>query len=367
LRCSKREWLVTQWKWRNWARQDDFSYPIEFSCGVDSGWRRKQAAEVTASSFADILRTLLPLYIPVVYLEGLISYRQKAFGLNLRRPKVVFTANSLHGHTLFKILVADWRDEGTKVLDHQHGGGYGIDRVHPLEEYETRVADCFYTLGWRSSNPKQIPLVGALSASQAEVFSQSRLVMLMCVCYPKQVHRIHLQPMPGTIETLIAETANFIREMKGRQELLVRPYFHDYGWGMVETLRQADSELIMDDLRKSGIESYARSSLVVHNYLGTSWLETLAMNIPTVCFYDADTYAFREDARPYLDALSGVGVLHKSGAAAATFVLGLKNDPHRWWQTAEVQDARLAFVRNYANYSPNWAKEWETEFKQWIE
>lgn len=367
LRCSKREWVFTQWKWRNWARLDDFAYPIELTCEVDSGWRRKHPVDVSVSSFADILHNLLPLYIPVIYLEGLVSYRQKAHEYNLHRPRAVYTANALHGHTLFKILVADWRDEGTKLLNHQHGGGYGIDRVHPLEDYETRVADRFYTLGWRSSNPKQVTLAGAFSTPKVKPFLQSKRVMLMCVCYPKQVHRIHLQPMPGTIETMIAETANFVRELKGRQELLVRPYFDDYGWGMVKTLKQADAELKLDDLRKSGIQSYARSSLVVHNYLGTSWLETLAMNIPTVCFYDADTYAFREDAQPYLDALSAVGVLHKNGASAAAFVLGLKNDPFKWWKTAEVQDARLAFVRNYANYSLNWAKDWEAEFKQWIE
>lgn len=360
-------WTGTLWKWRNWARQDNFQYPVNVTVDVDVDWRRKQGAAVSGTTFQDVLCALLPVYLPVAYLEAFVPYRQKAKALRLRRPKVLYTANGLVGHTLFKSLAADWREEGTRILDHQHGGGYGLDRIHALEEYETRVADRFFTWGWRGSSPKLTPLAAPFSSRKPIAPSGTGRVLLNCGSYPKNLYRIHFQPLPGTIETVIAETRVFVRELSDRPELVVRPYMVDFGWNLLHTLRQANPGLTLDDLRNSGLVSYGLSSLVVHNYLGTSWLETLAMNIPTVCFYDTSTYAFRDPVQPHIAALSSAGVLHTSGQAAATLVKSVMSDPQGWWQQKEVQDARLAFVRNYANFSGNWAAEWEAEFRQWLD
>lgn len=368
IKCMPSEWYSTLWRWRHWARQSDYVYPMEITAQVDADWRCRHSEKVLVATFLDLFQVLLPLYVPIIYLEGFITYREKAFALDLPRPKVLYTANSLHGHVLFKTLAADWREEGTKLINHQHGGGYGIDRIHAIENFETRVADCFYTTGWRSS-PKQVPLAVAFSPAlfKHERKSEQNRVLLTCVAFPKYVYRIHFHPMPGTIEMMISNTADFVREIKGRQELVFRPCSEDYGWGSIDTLRKANPELILDDIRIPGPSSYARSALVVHNYLGTSWLETLAMNIPTVCFYNTDTYAFRDAAQPFINDLAAVGILHQSGSDAARFVLSIKNDIQGWWQRPEVQDARLAFVSNYANFSPDWAQKWEAEFRQWIE
>ena len=102
---------------------------------------------------------------------------------------------------------------------------------------------------------------------------------------------------------------------------------------------------------------------LVYNYIGTSWLETLALDIPTVCFYDPETYSFREEAQPFIDALATVGVLHHSGNSAALFVASLAGDIEKWWNKVKVQEARRNFVEQYANFSPDWKEQWEQEFK----
>jgi putative transferase (TIGR04331 family) len=267
---------------------------------------------------------------------------------------------------LFKTLAADWCEDGTVLLNHQHGGGYGIDRVCANEEYETRVSDRFYTFGWAGQTPKQVPLACGLSASQFKTSSKAPRILLTCNSYPKHVFRLHFQPMPGTIERMIAETRNFVSRMRGVRELVLRPHMNDI-WQMTDLLRKIEPNLSMDDTRKSGLESYAASALVVHEVLNTSWLETLALNIPTVCFYDPDTYSFRDGAQPYIDRLSSVGILHRSGFEAADFVLSIKNNVQGWWQDHEVQDARRGFASTYANFSPAWPSHWEHEFHRWLD
>lgn len=362
VKCSHAEWFQVLWKWREWAREESFEYPIEVTARVDVVWRHKQSADISVHDFHDLVNALLPLYVPVMYLEGFAIYRQEAHGLNLPRPKVLYTGTGLHNSPLFQTLAADWREEGTKLIGHQHGGNYGLDRVHSIEEHENRVLDRFYTLGWKGASPKQIPSVGAISSvQQLRPSRKANRVLLVCISFPTQVYRIQFLAMPSNINMSITETGEFICGMSSRQKLVVRPSF-DYGWGMADLLK-IYPDLRRDDTRSS-IKSYKISDLIIHNYLGTSWLETLALNIPTVCFYSADIYAFRDAAQPYIDDLEAVGILHRSGADAARFVMSVINDPQGWWRRPEVQEARRSFVLNYANFSPDWATKWERQFKE---
>jgi putative transferase (TIGR04331 family) len=163
------------------------------------------------------------------------------------------------------------------------------------------------------------------------------------------------------------ETCEFLATLADCNNLLVRPYPQDYGWGFRKMMREAAPDAKFDDLRVGSLVRYAQSHLVVHNYLGTGYLETLALNIPTVCFYDNNAYAFRPEAQPLINGLESVGILHRSGKAAARFLNGLGEDPAGWWSKPEVQEARLDFIERYANFSPNWASQWEAEFRRAID
>ncbi|MBX7148110.1 LIC12162 family protein [bacterium] len=365
FRCSRIHWLKVLKKWSSWARQDDYLYPIHVFAKIDSVWRNVQSQSGPLTSFSDVLWALVPLYIPFIYLEGFVSYSKKAKALDLPRPKVVFTADGLHGHVLFKTLLADWRKEGTKVLNHQHGGAYGIGLIEPSENYEIRIADCFYSAGWMSEDKKVKPLCLQMPNAFYYIKTKGKILLNLLVM-PSYVFRIHFAGLPGTTEGMIDNTLDFVRETKFVKNLKIRPYFNDYGWNLMEKLKNASSHVELDDTTLTGPVSYAQSSLVIHNYLGTAWLETLAMNIPTICFFEKEMYAFRPSVQPYIADLYAVGILHNSGHDAAQFVKNIAQDPQVWWQRPDVQKARLAFIKNYANFSTDWEHLWEIELEQWV-
>lgn len=361
FKCSKFEWVSSLWRWRRWLAWDDFQYPIRIASRLDSSWRKAKAiSTLPATNLNELVRVLLPLHLPVALLEGFAEYRKAVLAFPVLRPRMVYSANSLHSHLAWKLLVAEWRQQGTLLLYHQHGGGYGIDRSHSIEAFESRVADRYYTFGWHSDKHHIKPL------TPPRINAPNRLrtrLLLSCLDMPRVVYRLHFQPMPGTIETMHSETCAFLISLSDRSKLLIRPYSQDYGWGAVEMMRKAAPDAEIDDRQNLSSDRFAESRLVIHNYLGSGWLETLALDIPTVCFYDADTYLFREEAQPYIDALENVGVLHHSGSSAAQFVAALGDNIETWWRKRDVQQARLAFVRQYANFSSDWKREWEQEFK----
>jgi len=361
FKCSKVEYVGALWKWRNWAALDRLNYPISFLVSLDHRWRLKKAcAAFPASDFLEVLRTLLPLHLPVALLEGFMSYRKEVLDIPVNRPKILYSANALHGHLTFKLLAAEWCQAGTQLVYHQHGGSIGIDKVHAFEQFESRVADRYYTWGWRvEGNPKVRPLCPAQLYSPK---TRKKYLLLSCNDLPTQLYRIQFQPMDARVEILRQETCVFLSVMSKSRDLLIRPYVKDYSGNFVNMMRKAAPNAEFDDRSAKSFVRFAQSRLVVHNYLGTGYLETLALNVPTVCFYDPKAYAFRAEAQPFMDDLERVGILHRSGIEAARFVVGLASDPLVWWLKPQVQQARHSFIRNYANFSTDWKREWEMEF-----
>ncbi len=361
FRCPRLSWMPVLWRWRKWIALDNMQYPISVASNMDWGWRKKRSAEpsLPPRDFAELAMILMPLYIPAALLEGFAGYRAGVLGLSLARPKVVFSANSLNSHLTFKLLLAEWRQEGTRLFYHQHGGGYGLEPKLAFEEHEIRLSDRFYSWGWRREGSSVTPLSPAMPAARKRVHGNQ--ILLNCLDLPQVPYRLMFTPMPGTIEGMHETTCDFLRGSTNRENLTIRPYPVNYGWGAVESMRTAMPEATIDR-RPTALSQYFTSRLVVHNYLGTSWLETLGLNIPTICFYDPAVYIYRAEVHPNMAALKDVGILHHSGKDAAKFVSDLGDDIDGWWNKAEVQDARRAFVECYANFSPHWAAHWEREF-----
>ena len=363
FKCSPSECINALWRWRNWLAWDDMQYPVTVSSSANWRWRKNQSIEVSLhfNNFVELVRTLMPLYIPITLLEGLKDYRTAALAISLPRPRAVYSANALHGNLTWKLLAAEWRQEGTQLLYHQHGGGYGLEPMLAVEEYEIRNSDRFYSWGWQRESSAVYPLSPAMPSVRHN--PRSKQILLNCLDLPTVPYRLMFTPMPGTIETMHRHTCEFLRELPDRRNLIIRPYPIDYGWGAVNMMRSVAPETRFDSHSSKSFSLFSASRLVVHNYLGTAWLETLGLGIPTICFYDPTVYIHRKEAQVSIIALQNVGILHHSGKDAARFVAHLGNDIEGWWQKPEVQEARHDFVKCYANFSPDWGQQWEREFE----
>jgi putative transferase (TIGR04331 family) len=365
FQCSQREWMTVLWKWRDWACMDGFEEAPVVPFEYDNEWRNNESERKDdLSGFAGALSFLLPLCVPAVFLEGYERFRAEALALREHRPAIAYTANALHYNMLFKLCAAEWSERGTVLLSHQHGGGYGLDRIHAIEDFETRVTDRFYSWGWSRDDRQVKPM--SIGVYRPRVKRNHRQILLNCIDFPKAVYRLHFHPMPGTMETMISETIDFLEAFPDHNDFLIRPYATDYGWGLVQRIMAAAPRARYDhgSKHRNIYMSYAESGLVVHNYLGTSWLQTLGLNIPTICFYDRETYEFRDEARPYIERLESVGILHRTGRAAAAFIRDRQGNVGDWWMNDAVQEARGAFCSRYTRYSDHWAEDWEKEFKE---
>lgn len=361
-KCSMAEWGRLLWQWRRWARWDDLDIQVTMDVEIDQEWRRQRSSNSgTVKSFASLVEALLPLHVPAILLEGFNEFRANVLAQGLFRPRVAYTANALHVNMPFKLLCAEWRREGTQLVCHQHGSGYGLDRENVLEDYETSVADRYYSWGWRRAGRPVSPLSPAYPKL---VRRPRRSIMLVCCSFPTVFYRLNYHPMPGTLDPVGQNTDELLVNLPGTQPLMIRLQPGNNGLRFRDAMLSLAPHAQFDDLSVPIFTRFEQHALVLHNYFGTGVLEGLAFNVPTLALYHEASYAYRPDAQPLIDDLERVGILQRSGAAAGAFVAEVIENLDAWWQSDEVQGARQRFVAEHANFSSDWKIQWENELLQ---
>lgn len=337
--------------------------PSNVSAALDSVARSAVARGYESrGDLRTTLRHRIALSAPVDLVEQHHELAAWAGSVVDPRLRIVYTANAHQSSTSFRYAAFAQRRIGTRLLIHQHGGGYGIDGRHLGEDHDVALADTFLTWGWTRADRDVRPLPTAFPDHDDERVGGDLLLMSL----PVTGHFYRLQPfvVPHHVERAVEETLDFVGGLAAGTRIRVRSSGPDVF--PLHRVHGADATVVADDGRGTGARAASRASLVVHNYLGTSWLETLAMDVPTICFFDASTFAPRDSARPFLEALARVGVIHHSGADAARFLVSLNGDPSGWWGSSAVREAREAFVARFANFSDDWLGAWRAEFDRQI-
>ena len=313
---------------------------------IESDWRLSRVVQ-GATDFPEACGALVRLHCPALYLEGFESMRSAA---------AQYPVNCLYTTTASDIpsmFLAAERHGYSRLLVHQHGGGYGIDSRSPNEEHERAISDRFYTWGWSEDATTQpLPVPPRISHNAP---AMRHGILLRCVNYPRYAYKLQYTYIAGAGQVLIDRTIRFAKALV-EHGLEISYYAHDYGWNVRQQF--SDAHVHIPEQTK------CEGAYTLHtcNYLGTAWLETLAANIPTICFYDPNINVFREAALPFIDELTRVGILHESPDSASDMVLGILDNPQEWWMSGEVQDARLAFVQRYARLEDGWLSAWAEEF-----
>jgi hypothetical protein len=348
--------LRRQFRWQSVAEPALPARDIERS-------RRASIAGIHPTAIVSLtdLRQVIAMTAPVGLVEQHHELAQWARDGVDERIRACYTANAHQSSLAYRHHLYAQRAVGSKIAIHQHGGGYGIDEDHLGEFHDIDRSDVFFTWGWnRPELGARVRVMPTAPPAHAKG-KRSDTTLLMSLPVTNEFYRFQPFVFPTHVKRAVSATVGFAGSLSEHIQLRLRS--SSAGLFPLDDLRGAHAKITVDDLSEPGTVAASRARLVVHNYLGTSWLETLAMNVPTVCFYDPGLYEPRESARPYFDMLARVGILHHSGHDAAKFVNGFRGDPSSWWNSAEVQEAREAFVARYANFSDNWLEAWQTEFE----
>lgn len=314
--------------------------------------------------FTSVVIRTLSLNLPLVYLEGYADFRKACLKMWPYPPKVLVSSDWYYNE-VFKLLAAEFGERGSRLVSVQHGGGYGTSKVLPQERHELSITDRFLSFGWSDGQGNRIvrplphPRFLPLATQDGQCGTASKDIVLVTTSHPRYPFRFESYPV-GQFDVVLEWRRRFIQKLLPlhRAQLVVRLHPQDFGWCQEQRLVETCGPLRFCSTRSSISQLLGEIRLVVIEYHGTTFLEMLAANVPTILFWDPQHWEVRDEAAPYFEDLRKVGILWDSPEAAAAKVAEIYDDPSTWWQSEAAQEVRQRFVDRYALGRADWVDCW---------
>ncbi len=305
------------------------------------------------SGFERFVRCQLSEIIPSCYLEGYKHLVRQVESLPWpTKPRFIFTSNNFDTDEIFKAWTGSKVEKGILYFTGQHGNNY--ETLLGSQNWpELMSCDKFFTWGWSTGSLKIIPaFVFKLCGNKPQRWTTEGGLLLI------ELHSPHrLGPMDSYYNFAIYQEEQFlfVDELPWniQQKLTVRLH------NSYKSFRWSDEQRWKDRIPDANVETsnarlqdlIAQSRIVVHSYDSTGILETLAQNIPTLCFWHGGLTHLQESAKPYYEHLIQAGILYDSPESAAKKVVKVWDNIPEWWHSDRVQSARKIFCDRYARIS----------------
>ena len=303
-----------------------------------------------------IVCALIPKYLPNVYLESFNSLvATKKPWKGKKYPRVIFTANRHLYDDVFNFWIALATENGSKLVIGQHGGYYGISEFpSSYERHEFDIADRYISWGWNS--------MGISIAGPALILVDQRFIkridphLLIVVTdqlftYPRSIF--------GDIDESSAYLWNvqtLVRNFEhAHQNVLIRlPITHgDSGHSQIDWFNEHLPQTAVDTGEQKFRHLLKQAKLVVIPHNGTTLIESIALGVPTIIFWDKSIVWMRSEAEVVFNALEQVGIFHRTPESASSFINSIWDDVDEWWNSQATIDARKQFTDQYARSVPN--------------
>ena len=347
-------------------------WKLQLSLGqLPTWWRSRPSPQIPAnlqaretimlpktnnSQFESFARELIPYQIPTAYLEGYKEVQNNVSKLSWpKQPKFVMTAVSHVADEVFKCYAANLVERGCPLVIMVHGGG-GTFAYSSFQEIDIDVSDLYLTWGWDSGNPKVLPSVISKTIGKQRSVQDPRGGMLL-VSYNSSRYSYRLAAQPTYDQRLNGYQTDQFRFVKALPESLqnrvvVRLY---YDYGNCQKARWQDNcpqvELAPFSLPYEPL--LRKNRLFIATYNGTTFLESLSRDIPTIMFWNPEHWELQPSAQPSFDRLKAVGIFHETPESAAAKVAEVWDDVPGWWNQPEVQEAREYFCHRFARTVEN--------------
>jgi len=307
--------------------------------------------------FESAVRALIPLQIPKTVIEGYLEMLNRVDRKRLpRRPKIIFTANRHASNDSFALWAAEKAEVGSRLVLGQHGGLYG-EGLFPTrhEQHEIAVSDTYVTWGWNDSKYKNISPgpafinIGKRPCADSVDPAREKLLLITdsTLRYGKYCWdgtEEGTQYLNDQVSTIMA-LDDFIKS-----QVVVRLYDSnardDIPHGLFWRSKLPNVEL--SDGNSSIAVQHSKARLVVCTTLGTSQIETMSQNIPTLILCNPLIVTARHAAIDVFKGLKLAGIYHETPDSLSSHINKIWKNVDKWWHDPATQRARNAYCLRYS-------------------
>jgi putative transferase (TIGR04331 family) len=316
------------------------------------------------NKFEEFLSKELPKIIPKSVIE---AYKYYINEINIHHKfntkNIYLTTSSIND--VSKILISEQLKKKTKIINFQHGGNYGFIKNFTSEEHEIKNSDIFLTFGWGKKNilptlnnakckiKKLAPIDFPKIANEGKKNLNNRLLFILPHFKLYSFANINESyPINHEKLILIDQIAKIFNSLDSKifKEIEVR--FHPFDKITVKKYlmnKIKNNIKILDANNKIFPVSFNKYSLCVSLYPGTSFLQTLYMNIPTLVFFDTKIWKIRNQSKNILNTLKKNKIYFNDSRQISKFINNNSKDFNKWWKYQKTKNAVSNFNTLFAN------------------
>ena len=320
---------------------------------VDNELRGRVQIKTSESRDAEqFIRKIISQHIPMLYIEHFQKVSESFTKKTLpSHPTTIFTSNLHMASEQFLMWMSHKALGGTRLVIGQHGGVHGMSKFDSQEfRHEMQIADSYLSWGWPSStNSSVVPsfaLINANSGGRRTTPSSLRSTLLFVVDstyrYPSPNRGIN-GPLVQYLNNCFAVTEQLSPVV--RDNTCVRLYHeHEYFdnnqkpfWNCrFPNLNVSTGHTPMKQHRE-------QAQIVLCTSIGTTYIETIHRNIPTVMFLDPAISPLKAEHAQIFESMKHSGILHFSAESAAEHINSVWDKVDEWWQSEPVRDSITKF------------------------
>lgn len=318
--------------------------------------------------FEQCVSAMLFSDIPKCYVEGYRDIKARTCGCYPENPKAIFSATAWYYDEGFKQWAAAAADRGALLIGTTHGGAYGGWADFSSELHETEIVNRYYTWGWvrLDSRADVIPYPASKLVGRKKLVADNSKSGILWAGTTSPRYLRDFPKLPLFYSEYLSWQCRFASTLRKNlvDNVRFRPHREDGGWGVVGRLRSCIPGVQIETWEVSFEESLANCRLYVCDHMSTTFAEALAVNKPTILFWNPQANELKPEAQFYYDLLRDNGILFDNPEGAGAAVNQFYDDVESWWNEPERQNAIQVFCERFARTSPDAVSLWVDEFKR---
>jgi putative transferase (TIGR04331 family) len=322
------------------------------------------------SDFKNFLYTILGTQLPKIFLEGFNFFIDDEYKSWPLKPSSIICSGSVYADDYFKFYLANQITKNkSKLFILQHGGHYGIGKLSGMLDYELQISNKFIAWGWGENSNKiaNLPSLKISKKIKSSKYSKQGSLLVIAQDYTRYSYHLFSYPVSSQYISYENDLKKFISSLNSdiyNKTILRFKHGGSYGWNEIDEFKCSFPELTLDEGSENLESKIAASRLCVQTANFTTYLESLALNIPTVIFWDPSMNELSEEASKHFQHLKKSKIFFPNPHDAARHVNNIWDDVDKWWNSAEVQKSRLHFVSKYALSSDKYINDFASYLKK---
>jgi len=312
-------------------------------------------------NFESLLNKLIPLNIPISYVEGYRKIEKDSKKIFPKKTKLIITSNAYFSNEHFKVWAANQKLNGVKFWVMVHGGHHGTALFNGPGELTENIADRFYSWGWGDYN---LPSPKLSLLRKHDIKQDGNTILFLPYNISKYSNHIDSSPIASSFNDCIKVHGKFFKMLQAhdlRDKVVVRLKSGLDLWDLETEYKKHHVNNFVYSDQEPVLESISKSGLVVVTYDSTVFLEALTLNVPTCLFIRKDYWEMSEESSSFFESFLKCGVLHYEEETLVKHILTVQEDYHKWWNSNSVQSVINSFLSEYGLSSITWQKDWFDE------